>query len=277
MAAHELMDSAESFYENRRESDADLDDTLESAWDQGQALADEIQVSKDFVEGEIDRRGSTPDQVFEAQYDAGVMTEGGGSGSPCGCGWKSSRPPANADHQESGGRYAAYTETSPSGNGTSEVRHPGEASRGSGPGAAAPQQPAEAGSLSQADHAALATMPAAARAVVEREYAANQQAMAPVNALSDKWGGQLASRGATTAQQQVEHVDRVLETEHMLLNGTREQKIQVMQQLAHAAGLGAPTGDPSRSRTRRSLPRPHGVRRRGRYPARKGTRLEYRR
>ena len=40
----------------------------------------------------------------------------------------------------------------------------------------------------QEDHAALAKMPPEARAVVEREYAANQQAMAPVNALKRQVG-----------------------------------------------------------------------------------------
>ena len=244
--AHELMDTGE-YYENKRESDADLDDALESAWDSGQALADEKQISRDFLEGEIDRRGSTPDQVFEAQYDAGVMMkEAEAARHAAAAGNPPDRPatPMTAKAQD----LAAYDRHLRN---EWDKRTPGTRAQPAEqrPESVAPQQPAEAGSLSQADHAALARMPPEARAVVEREYTANQRAMAPVNALSDKWGGQLASRGATTAQQQVEHVDRVLETEHMLLNGTREQKIQVMQQLAHAAGLGAPTGGP--------VPQPH--------------------
>ena len=62
--AHELVDR-DSYYDNQREADADLDDTLEAAWDGAQALADEKQVSKDFVAGEIDRRGSSEDEIWE--------------------------------------------------------------------------------------------------------------------------------------------------------------------------------------------------------------------
>ena len=242
MAAHELM-STEDHYEAKRNSDDDLDDTLEAAWDSGQALEDEKDISRNFVEGEIDRRKSTPDEVMSAQWDAGVMTrEAEAARHAAAAGNPPDRPAAPVTKKAAdSAAYQKHLEQE------WDKRTPGTPAKPveARPDAAAPQQPAD-GSLSAEDRAALSTMPAAARAVVEREYAANQQAMGPVNALSDKWGGQLASRGATTARQQVEHVDRVLEAEHTLMNGSNEQKSEVLRQLHQVAfGGGASSGGPA--------------------------------
>ena len=69
---HDLVDNAE-FYENRRESLDNLDDVLDSAWDQGQERANEDQIADDFLSGEHDRAGTTTDQKFEIAFDAGVI------------------------------------------------------------------------------------------------------------------------------------------------------------------------------------------------------------
>ena len=229
---------------SKRNSDDDLDYALEDAWNSEQAKADEYQVEDDFLAGERDRAGVTDDQAFEIAYDASVIRKKTAQArAEAAAGGVADRPPTAITKKAAAERlFDAHLSGAWDAMAGTRAR-PAETK----PEAAPPQQ--ADGGLSPEDHAALAKMPDEARAVVEREYAANQQAMAPINALAERWSPTLASRGATTAADQVRHVDRVLETEHMLLNGTREQKIQVMQQLAHAAGLGAPTGGP--------VPQPH--------------------
>ena len=100
---HELVDNAE-FYDNRRESNDDLDDTLSAAWDGAQELADEKQVSKDFVAGEIDRRGSSEAEIWEGAFDSAVMTkEAAQARHAAAAGNATARPPAKVT-KKSGGR-----------------------------------------------------------------------------------------------------------------------------------------------------------------------------
>ena len=82
--------------------------------------------------------------------------------------------------------------------------------------------------------------------MVEREYAAHRETYAPVDELANKWGGTLASRGASTPADQVAHIDRVLSAEHTLMNGTDQQKNEILRQLHQVAfGGGAPSGGPA--------------------------------
>ena len=51
----------------------DIRDTLESAWDAGEALAAEIEVSRDVVADQIARRDPSDRELMEASWDAGEM------------------------------------------------------------------------------------------------------------------------------------------------------------------------------------------------------------
>ena len=70
--AHELTDT-ESYYENKRDSNDDLDYALEDAWNSAQENADEQQTADDYLAGEHDRAGTTSDQKFEIAYDGAVI------------------------------------------------------------------------------------------------------------------------------------------------------------------------------------------------------------
>ena len=65
------------------------------------------------------------------------------------------------------------------------------------PAEAAPPQQA-AGGLSPEDHAALAQAPPETRAAIDRHLAAHRETYSGVDALAERWGGALASRGVGT-------------------------------------------------------------------------------
>lgn len=60
-------------YEGRADSDQHLRDSIEAAWDAGESLATEQEISRDVVASEIYRRDPSDRELFEAAYDAGVM------------------------------------------------------------------------------------------------------------------------------------------------------------------------------------------------------------
>ena len=239
MAAHELM-STEDHYEAKRNSNDALDFALSDAWDVAQEHADEDQIADDFLSGEHDRAGTTSDQKFEIAYDASVMRKDRAQArAEAAAGNSPDRPPAKVTKKAAADE--AYTDH------LSKVwdvmtgapAKPAEQT----PEATQPQQ--TDGGLSAEDRAALAQAPAETRAVIDRHLAAHRETYAPVDALAGKWSGSLAERGVATPAAQVQHLDRLLMTEHELFNGTREQQIAVLQRLADAAGLGAPTSGPA--------------------------------
>ena len=245
MAAHELM-STEDHYEAKRNSDDDLDDTLEAAWDSGQALEDEKDISRNFVKGEIDRRGSSEAEIWEGAFDSAVMTkEAAQARHAAAAGNATVRPPAKVTKKAAdSAAYQKYLE------GEWDKRTPGTARAAearpaeSMSEAAAPQQTTAAG-LTEADHAALAQAPPETRAVIDRHLAAHRETYGGIDALADRWGGALASRGVGTPGDQVQHLDGLLETEHTLATGSPAEKIAVMQRIAQHYGVGAPSGGPA--------------------------------
>ena len=109
------------------------------------------------------------------------------------------------------------------------------------PEAAPPQQTTDGG-LSAEDRAALAQAPPETQAVIDRHLAAHRENYGAVDQLAGRWGGYLSERGAATPAQQVGVLDNLLQTEHRLATGSREEKIRVMQEIAAQYGVGAPTG-----------------------------------
>ena len=251
---HELVDNAE-FYDNRRESNDDLDDTLSAAWDGAQELADEKQVSKDFVAGEIDRRGSTEDEVWEAAFDSSVMTkEARDARHAAAAGNPPDRPPAKltkkaadekayTDHLSREWDKRAGTPVKPA-----EARPE-----------AAPPQP-DAGGMSPEDRAALDKAPPETRAMIDRHVATHRDTYGAVDELGAKWSSTLAQRGAATPAAQVQHLDGLLHTEHTLATGSPEQKIRAMQEIAQAYGVGQPSGAPQAQARMQAPPAPQASR-----------------
>ena len=235
---HELVDNAE-FYENRRESNDDLDDTLSAAWDGAQELADEKQVSKDFVAGEIDRRGSTEDDVWEAAFDSSVMTkEAAAARHAAAAGNPPDRPPAKLTKKAADEK--AYTDHLSrewdKRTGTAPAK-PAEARPESAP-------PPQADGLSPEDRAALDRAPPETRAMIDRHVATHRENYGAVDELGNKWSSTLAQRGAATPADQVRHLDGLLHTEHTLATGSPEEKIRAMQEIARAYGVGQSSGAP---------------------------------
>ena len=105
--------------------------------------------------------------------------------------------------------------------------------------------PQQTDGMTPEDRAALAQAPPATRAMIDRHLAAHRENYSGVDALADRWGGALASRGVGTPADQVAHLDRLLETEHTLVNGSPAEKISKMQEIAQAYGVGAPSGGPA--------------------------------
>ena len=238
--AHELTDT-DTFYENKRNSNDDLDYALEDAWNGAQEKADEDQIADDYLAGEHDRAGTTSDEKFSIAYDGAVIRkETAQARAAAAAGNAPDRPAtpitkkaaldkAYEDHlgkawDALSGTPAKPAETKPE---------------------TAPPQPAEAGGLSAEDHAALAKVPPEARAVIDRHVAANRETYAPVDALAGKWSGALAERGAATPAAQVQHIDSLLQTEHRLLHGSPAEKIAAMQEITRAYGVGQSSGGPA--------------------------------
>ena len=231
---HDLVDRDE-FYENRRESISDLNDTLSAAWDSGQELADEKQVSKDFVAGEIDRRGSSEAEIWEASYDSAVMTkEAAQARHAAAAGGIVDRPPAKVTKKAAdNAAYEAHLSRE------WDKRAGVPAKPEARPAEGAPTQQADGG-LSPEDRAALAQAPPATQALIAREMESHRQTYGGIDALADRWGGALASRGVGTPGDQVQHLDGLLETEHTLATGSPAEKIAVMQRIAQHYGVGGP-------------------------------------
>ena len=237
--AHELTDT-DTFYENKRDSNDALDYALEDAWNSEQEKADEDQIADDYLAGERDRAGVTSDQAFEIAYDAGVIRkERAQARAEAAAGNAPDRPATPITKKAALDKaYDAHLgKVWDAMSGT--PAKPAETK----PEAAQPQQ--TDGGLSPEDHAALAKMPPEARAVIDREIAANRETYAPVDALAGKWSGYLAERGAATPADQVGVLDNLLQTERALATGTPEQKIAIMRQIAHDYGVGAPSGGPA--------------------------------
>ena len=104
--------------------------------------------------------------------------------------------------------------------------------------------PQQTDGFSAEDRAALAQAPPATRAMIDRHVATHREHYGAVDELGSKWSTTLAQRGAATPADQVAHLDRLLETEHTLVNGSPAQKIAAMQEIAHAYGVGAPQAQP---------------------------------
>ena len=126
------------------------------------------------------------------------------------------------------------------------------------PEATQPQQ--TDGGLSAEDRAALAQAPAETRAVIDRHLAAHRETYSGVDALAERWGGALASRGVGTPGDQVQHLDGLLETEHTLATGSPAEKIAVLQRIAQHYGIGAPSSGPApqAQMQRPQMPQPTG-------------------
>ena len=234
---HDLVDRDE-FYESRRESLDDLDDVLESSWDSAQELADEKQISSDFVKGEIDRRGSSEDEVWEAAFDSAVMTkEAAQARHAAAAGGIVDRPATPITKKAAQDRlFDAHL------SGAWDAMAGGPKAGEAKPEAAQPQQ---TDGISAEDRAALAQAPPATRAMIDRHVATHREHYGAVDELGAKWSGTLAERGAATPAAQVQHIDSLLQTEHRLLHGSPEQKIQAMREIAAAYGVGAPSGGPA--------------------------------
>ena len=235
--AHELMPS-DDYYANKRESLDDLDDSVESAWNQVEAKEREHQIADDYLAGEHDRAGTSDDDKFEVAYDASVIRKDR----------EAARAAAAAGNPPD--RPASPVSKKAADNAAYEAHLSREWDKRAGtpakPAEARPEAaPPQPGGISPEDRAALAKAPPEVRAVIDREVAAHRETYAPVDALAGKWSGALAERGAGTAAAQVQHIDSLLETEHRLLNGSNEEKIAAMQDIARAYGVGAPSGAPA--------------------------------
>ena len=235
---HDLVDRDE-FYENRRENLDNLDDVLDSAWDQGQEKANEDQIADDLLAGEHDRAGTTSDQRFEIAYDAGVIRKGRAQArAEAAAGNAPDRPPAKVTKKAADN--AAY-EAHLSREWDKRAGVPAQPAEET-PEAAQPQQ---TDGISAEDRAALAKAPPETRAVIDRHIAGHRETYGAVDQLAGKWSGYLAERGAATPADQVGVLDNLLQTERALATGTPEQKIAIMRQIAHDYGVGAPSGGPA--------------------------------
>ena len=142
--AHELTDT-ESHYAAKRDSDDALDYALEDAWNSEQEKADEDQIADDYLAGEHDRAGTTPDQRWEIAFDAGVIRKKRDADEAAAkAGGVADRPPAKVTKKAAlDAAYNAHLgKVWDAMSGT--PAKPAETK----PEAAPPQQPAEAGGLS---------------------------------------------------------------------------------------------------------------------------------
>ena len=222
-------------FEAQADNREDLRDTLESAWDEGEAKADQAQVDRDFVASEIDRRDASDRQIAEAAFDFSV-----------------SREEARQKQRD----VAAGFETEETPDPASDIRKsltegydkaaepdkPAETEPAEKPQAETEPPAAEAApgaAWSEQDRAKLDKMTPEDRAWVEAKATEHRAAYAPVNALSERWGGYVAERfGADTPDKQIGVLDSLLQTERTLATGSPQEKAAIIVGLARQYGVG---------------------------------------
>ena len=229
-----------SDFEAQADNAEHLRDSVESAWDEGQALADEIQVSRDVVALEIERRDSSDREVAEASYDAGMWhRERRQREVEAATGNRIEETADPADQHEIRKALAEGYDAAdkPAETKAAEPEKPqAETEQDTAP--AADVQPGA--EWTAEDRAVLDRMAPEARQWAETQAAAVRQTYGGVDALADKWGGYLAGLGASAPQQQVGMLDRLLATEHALRTGSPEQRAAILADLGRQYGAGAP-------------------------------------
>ena len=243
------MESQDRF-EAQGESAAHLRDTLESAWDAGQAVADEKQVSADVVAAEIARRDPSDRELIGAAYDAGMERRKAREREiEAITGYRPDRPAEPADRRgirsELIEQWNAATdplERHETGKELIVGRAKATGAAPDGGNEAGPEKPETpaAPDWSDADRARLDKMTPEDRAWAEAKAAEQRAAYGGVDALAGKWGGYLSQIGADTPDKQIGALDSLLATERALRTGTPQEKAAILSGLAHQYGVGAP-------------------------------------
>lgn len=223
---------AENRFTEQAESDDHLRDTLESAWDEGQAVADEKQISADVWASEIERRDPTDREVMEASYDASVARR---------------EAPAQGAEPEPEGR-ATFADPQDRSGMRKSLAEAFDAA--AAPDKAPETKPAEdTKAQTEPPTAPAAEAPdgytAEDRAHIERRVA---EATAPnehIAALAERHGGYLSEIGFDTPAKQAGAVDQLISTERALRTGSPEQRAAIMGALARQYGVGAPAPAPA--------------------------------
>ena len=242
-------------YEAQADNAEHLRDTLESAWDEGEAVADEKQVARDVWSSEIERRDATDREIAEAAYDASVARREArqGEAEPA---RRIEDYPDPADRHEirkelnEGWDAAAKADTGQNRPLTPDETAPDRQTpkdRAASPAENAPdganaggQNRPDAPAWSTEDRAVLDKMTPEARQWTEAKAAAVRQSYGGVDALAAKHGGYLSQLGATTPEAQVGVLDTLLATERALRTGTPEQKVAIVRNLVREYGVGGP-------------------------------------
>lgn len=254
-------------FEGQAEDSQHLRDSLESAWDEGQAVADEKQVSADVVALEIDRRDPSDREIAEAAYDASVMRREArerrieavngyrDESRPVALDEKAqSRNKVLADLRAEWDRLSGETADKPTKSTDKTLPTPGKSSEPAAETKPAqteqpqpqPQpEPEPRAEWSAEDRAFLDRQSPEARQYIEGKAAAMRETYAPADALAGKWSGYLSEQlGADTPAKQAGMVDRLLSTERALRTGTPEQRQAILTDLARQY-LGAPAQAPA--------------------------------
>ena len=248
-------------YEAQADNAEHLRDSLESAWDAGEAVAAEKQVAADVVASEIDRRDPSERELYGAAYDA---AESRARAREEGADPEREPGPEYADPQDRRGIRKSLNEqfdkAAKADDANASLQSgetaPAKADNGGKPGAdtkSAPEEanggdasasPAEAG-WSAEDRAALDSMTPEARQWAEAKAAETRATYGGVDALAGKWGGYLSQIGADTPERQVGALDRLLSTEHALRTGTPQQRAAILSGLAREYGVGTAGSAPA--------------------------------
>ena len=200
-------------YEAQADNAEHLRDSLESAWDAGEAVAAEKQVAADVVASEIDRRDPSERELYGAAYDAAesrarAREEGADP----------EREPGPADAADKRGIRKSLNEQFDKAEGETDPADRHEIRKERNDSAPDPEKPEtpeakapepEPG-WSAEDRAALDKMTPEARAWAEAKAAETRATYGGVDALAGKWGATLARMGADTPQRQIGLLDTLL-------------------------------------------------------------------
>ena len=222
-------------YEAHADNAEHLRDTLESAWDEGEAVADKKQVARDVFASEIERRDATDREIAEAAYDASVARREARQGE--------AEPERRIeDYPDPADRHELRKELNESWDAAAKADAPDAKPEAKAepakPEAPAPEARPDAPAWSTEDRAVLDKMTPEARQWTEAKAAAVRQSYGGVDALAAKHGGYLAQIGADTPEAQVGVLDTLLETERALRTGTDQEKIGIIRDLVREYGVG---------------------------------------
>ena len=229
-----------SDFEAQADNAEHLRDSLESAWDDGQALADEKQVSNDVWSSEIERRDSSDRVIAEAAYDAGMMRREARQREVEAA--TGNRIEETADPADGNEIRKSLIDAAEAADKTAETK----AAEPEKPQAETEQREAPAADAQPGaewtaeDRARLDKMTPEDRQWAEARAAAVRQTYGGVDALAERWSPYLSQLGATTPQQQIGMLDSLLATERGLRTGSPEQRAAILADLGRQYGAGAP-------------------------------------